>query len=70
VGEMKKAGCRFGSATHTWRRAVDGGADRGGRGSGETEEEEGPDGPVMRRKAKMSWACAKIFQGEWSGFQI
>jgi hypothetical protein len=67
VGEMKKAGHRFGSATRTRRRAVDGDAGRGGDDSGEVEEEEGPGGPVMGRKAKTSWVSAKIFQGEWSG---
>jgi hypothetical protein len=30
LGEMKKVGCRFGSATHAWRRAADGGARHGG----------------------------------------
>jgi hypothetical protein len=29
-GEMKKVGRRFGSATHTQRRAAEGGAQRGG----------------------------------------
>jgi hypothetical protein len=67
VGEMKKAGHR---ATRTWRRVADGGTDPGGDSSGETEEEEGQVGPVMGRKAKTSWASAKIFQGEWSGLQI
>jgi hypothetical protein len=70
VGETKKVGCWFGSATHTWRRAADGSAGRGDSGSGETEEEEGPGGPVMGRKAKTSWAGEKIFQGEWFGLQI
>jgi hypothetical protein len=46
VGEIKKKGRRFGSTTHTWRRAAAGGAGRGDGGSGETEEE-GPGGPVM-----------------------
>jgi hypothetical protein len=64
VGEMKKSGRRFGSASHPWRRAADGGTGRGGSGLGETEEEEGPGGPAMGRKAKTSWARAKIFQGE------
>jgi hypothetical protein len=67
---MKKAGCRFGSATCPWRREVDSDGGRGGSGSGETEEEEGLGGPMMGRKAKMSWASAEIFQGEWSGLQI
>jgi hypothetical protein len=67
---MKKAGRRFGSATRTWRRAADGGAGRGSSGSGEIEVDEGPGGPVMGRKAKTSWASAKIFQGEWSRLQI
>jgi hypothetical protein len=70
VGEMKKAGRRFVSATHTWRRAADDGAGWGGGGSGMTEEEEGPGGPLMGRNAKTSWASAKIFQGEWFGLQI
>jgi hypothetical protein len=70
VGEMKKVGRWFGLATRTWRRAVDSGADQGNGGLGETEEEEGPGGPVMGRKAKTSWASAKIFQGEWSRLQI
>jgi hypothetical protein len=70
VGEMKKVGHRFGSATRVWRRAADGSAGQGGGGSGETEEEEGPGGPVMGRKAKTSWASVKIFQGELSGLQI
>jgi hypothetical protein len=70
VGEMKKAGHRFSSATRTWRRVADGGADPGGDSSSETEEEEGPVGPVMGRKVKTSWASAKFFQGEWSGLQI
>jgi hypothetical protein len=70
VGEMKKAGRRFDSATRTWRGATDGGTGRGCGGSCETEEEEGPCGPVMGRKAKMSWASAKIFGGERSGLQI
>jgi hypothetical protein len=44
MGEMKKARHQFGSATHARRTATDGyarrgGADRGGGGSGETEEE-------------------------------
>jgi hypothetical protein len=52
VGEMKKAGRRFGSATRTWRRAADGGTGRCGGDSGETEEEEGPGGLVVGRKAK------------------
>jgi hypothetical protein len=67
---MKKAGHRFILATRTWRRAADGGVDPGGGSSGETEEEEGPVGPVMGRKAKTRWASAKFFQGEWSGLQI
>jgi hypothetical protein len=70
VGEMKKVGRRFGSDTHTWRRAIDGGAGRGGAGSGEIEEEECPGGLVMGRKAKTSWTSTKIFQGEWFGLQI
>jgi hypothetical protein len=70
VEEMKKAGHRFGSATRTWRRAVDGGTGRGGGGLGESGEEEGTGGPVMGQKAKTSWASVKIFQGEWSGLQI
>jgi hypothetical protein len=61
VGEMKKAGRRFSSATCTWRRAADGGVGRGGGGSGETKEEEGSGGPGMGRKSKMSWASVKIF---------
>jgi hypothetical protein len=68
-GGMKKAWRWFSLATRTWRRAADGCAGRGGGGSGETEEE-GPGGPVMGRKDKMSWASAKIFQGEWSRLQI
>jgi hypothetical protein len=47
VGEMKKAGRRFDSATRPWRRVADGGAGRSGDDSGETEEEEGLGGPVM-----------------------
>jgi hypothetical protein len=47
VGEMKKVGRRFGSATRPWGRVANGGADRGGGGFGETEEEEGLGGPVM-----------------------
>jgi hypothetical protein len=62
VGEMKKAGRQFSSATRTRRRAADGDAGRGGDGSGEVEEEEGPGGLVMGRKAKTSWVSAKIFQ--------
>jgi hypothetical protein len=70
VGEMKKAGRWFGSATRTWRRVADGGAGRGGGGSGESEEEQGPGGLVMGQKAKMSWVSADFFQGERSGLQI
>jgi hypothetical protein len=68
VGEMKKAGHRFGSATRTWRTAADGGTGRGD--SGETEEEDGPGGSVMGRNAKTNWASTEIFQGDWSGLQI
>jgi hypothetical protein len=65
VGEMKKAGRRFGSATHTLRRVADGGARRGSAdwgwgGSGETEEEESPGGPVLGRKAVVTWAGVGI----------
>jgi hypothetical protein len=61
VGEMKKAGHWFGSATHARRRAADSDARRGGtwpgqRCSGETEEEKGPGGPVLGRKAVVTWA--------------
>jgi hypothetical protein len=52
VGEMKKAGRQFGSTTRTWRRAADGGSSRGGSGSGETKEEEGPGGLVWAEGPK------------------
>jgi hypothetical protein len=66
MGEMKKMGRWFGSATHAWRRAADGCARRGS-GSGETEEEENPgrpvwaesaerSGPVTRFSKEMTWA--------------
>jgi hypothetical protein len=34
MGEMKKVGHQFGSATHAWRRAADGGARRDGVAGG------------------------------------
>jgi hypothetical protein len=70
VGEMKKVGRQFGSATRMWRRVACGSAGLGGGGSGETGEGEGLGGPMMGRKAKTSWASVKIFQGEWFGLQI
>jgi hypothetical protein len=47
MGEMKKVGRRFGSASRA--RAARGAAapTRGGGGSGETEEGESPFGPVL-----------------------
>jgi hypothetical protein len=58
---MKKAGHQFDSATRTQRRAADGGARCGsGGGSGETEEEEGLGGPVLGRKAVVTWAGVGI----------
>jgi hypothetical protein len=59
MGEMKKAGRRFGSATHAWRRAADGCARRGGS-SGMTEEEESPGGPVWAESAEQSGPVARF----------
>jgi hypothetical protein len=65
MGEMKKVGRQFGSATRARRIAADGnarrgGADRGDGGSGETEEEESPGGPVLGRKAMVTLAGVGI----------
>jgi hypothetical protein len=62
MGEMKKVGRRFGSATHAWRSAADGATvpTGGDGGSGETEEEESPGGLVLGRKVVVTWASVGI----------
>jgi hypothetical protein len=77
VGGLKKVGRRFGLATHTRRRVADGGARRGGAGrgsggSGKTEEEEGPGGPVLGRKAVVTWASDGISKekSRWAAMAI
>jgi hypothetical protein len=72
IGEMKKVGRRFGSATRVWRRAVDGCAwrgntDRSGGSSGETEEEESLGGPVLGQKAVVTWVGIGISKENQDG---